>query len=394
MTSIVITICLLLLLAYVFDVSAARTKIPAVVLLLLLGWAVRQLSDFLGLVVPNLSPVLPALGTIGLILIVLEGALELELNRGKLPLVGKSSLMAILPMLALALALAWLFSYYGETDFKIAFANAIPLAVISSSVAIPSAQHLSQREREFVTYESSLSDIFGVLLFNFVTLNESFDLFSVGSFVAELLVILLVTFGATLGLSYLLSQIRHHVKFAPIVLMIILIYFTAKIYHLPSLVFILFFGLFLQNLDELRHIKFIDKLHPDVLNKEVSKFKEFIVEATFLIRALFFLLFGFLIKTDELLNSETIVWAVVIVAAIFAIRYAFVKLIGLKALPLAFIAPRGLITIVLFLSIPIGQQTPLVNNSLVIQVIILSALVMMAGLMADRKRFPDQGAAL
>ncbi|MCU0354611.1 MAG: sodium:proton antiporter, partial [Cytophagales bacterium] len=49
--------------------------------------------------------------------------------------------------------------------------------------------------------------------------------------------------------------------------------------------------------------------------------------------------------------------------------------------PLLFIAPRGLITILLFLGIPAAQSIDLVNRSLVIQVIVLTALVMMAGLM-------------
>ncbi|MFZ9956948.1 MAG: sodium:proton antiporter, partial [Flavobacteriales bacterium] len=79
-TTIIITICVLLLLAYVFDISSALTKIPSVILLLLLGWLVKQTVDLLNINIPNLNPLLPILGTIGLILIVLEGSLELELN--------------------------------------------------------------------------------------------------------------------------------------------------------------------------------------------------------------------------------------------------------------------------------------------------------------------------
>jgi hypothetical protein len=39
-----------------------------------------------------------------------------------------------------------------------------------------------------------------------------------------------------------------------------------------------------------------------LLNKEVAKFKELTIEATFLVRALFFLLFGYLIQTSEIAN--------------------------------------------------------------------------------------------
>ena len=77
-TAIIITLCSLLLLAYLFDVSAPKTKIPTVILLLLLGWGVKNTSIILNIDIPNLEPILPILGTIGLILIVLEGSLELE----------------------------------------------------------------------------------------------------------------------------------------------------------------------------------------------------------------------------------------------------------------------------------------------------------------------------
>ena len=72
MSFIVIAVCVLLLLAYVFDITASKTKIPSVILLLLLGYASAQGSKLLGIEIPDLSVILPVLGTIGLILIVLE----------------------------------------------------------------------------------------------------------------------------------------------------------------------------------------------------------------------------------------------------------------------------------------------------------------------------------
>ena len=328
---------------------------------------------------------MPILGTIGLILIVLEGSLELELNKSKFQFVGKTSLIAILPMLLFSFGLAFAFQYYGNTTFKIGLANSIPFAIVSSAIAIPSAQNLSSKNKEFITYESSLSDIFGVIFFNFITLNDNIGTKSFGYFIVELFLILIISFISTIGLAFLLSKIKHHVKFAPIILMIVLIYAISKIYHLPALIFILLFGLFLGNLDEIKHIKFINRLQPDILNKEVHKFKELTTEIAFLVRSLFFLLFGFLIKVNELLNSETIVWAFGITIGIFVFRYMFLKIFKQTIKPLVFIAPRGLITILLFLTIPVTQTVAVSNNSLVIQVIILSALVMMFGLMITKR---------
>ncbi|MCA6450573.1 MAG: cation:proton antiporter [Chitinophagaceae bacterium] len=384
--AIIITLCILLLIAYVFDLTASKTRIPSVILLLLLGFVVRELADILQVSLPDLTPVLPVLGTIGLILIVLEGSLELEFNASKTPLIKRSVTVALLPMLALAFGLAWVLQQVGGYSFKDSLTNAIPLCVISSAIAIPSVKSLGQHSKEFVIYESSLSDILGVLLFNFVALNEFITLYTVGGFVMQLLVITAVSFVATIGLSLLLSRIDHHIKFAPIILLVILIYAVSKIYHLPGLIFILLFGLFLGNLDELQHVKWIHRLNPVALNKEVHKFREITTEAAFLIRALFFLLFGYLIETAELLNTETLVWAAGIVAAIFLLRAIQLRLSGLPLKPLLFIAPRGLITILLFLSITPDSSIPLVNRSLIIQVIILSALVMMFGLMTTQTK--------
>jgi NhaP-type Na+/H+ or K+/H+ antiporter len=54
--------------------------------------------------------------------------------------------------------------------------------------------------------------------------------------------------------------------------------------------------------------------------------------------------------------------------------------------PLLFVAPRGLITILLFLSITSNQTIDLVNKSLIIQVILLTAIIMMVGLMVTAKK--------
>ena len=385
-TTIIITFCILLLIAYVFDLTSSKTKIPSVILLLLLGWAVKQLTVLLDINLPDISTILPVLGTVGLILIVLEGSLELELNRSKFGLIRKSFLGALIPMIALAFLLAFAFRYFGQFGLKDSLTNAIPFCVISSAIAIPSVRNLSPLNKEFVIYESSLSDIFGVLIFNFLVLNETINTVSFGLFSLQLLIITVVSFIATIGLSYLLSKIDHHIKFIPIILLVVLIYAVSKVYHLPGLIFILIFGLSIGNLDELKQFKWIEKFKSDELNKEVKKFKELIVEGAFLVRALFFLLFGYLIETIEVLNTDTLLWSVSIVFFIFAFRTIQLKLSKLPLQPLLFVAPRGLITILLFLSIEPTHTISLVNKSLIIQVIILTALVMMFGLMANKPK--------
>lgn len=387
--TIIISFCVLLLVAYLFDLTSSKTKIPSVLFLLLLGWAIRQLTFWSDIKLPDFSPVLPVLGTIGLVLIVLEGSLELELNKSKFGLIRKSFFGALLPMLALAFLLAFLFRYFGNFGLKNSLTNAIPFCVISSAIAIPSVRNLSAHNREFVIYESSLSDILGVLIFNFLTLNAIIDTVSFGHFALQLLFIAVVSLFSTIALFYLLNKIEHHVKFIPIILLVILIYTVSKIYHLPGLIFILLFGLSIGNLDELKRYKWIAVFKFDELNKEVKKFKELTIETAFLVRALFFLLFGYLIETAELLNPDTLQWALAIVFFIFGFRAIQLKLSKLPLKPLLFIAPRGLITILLFLSIEPAQTILFVNNSLIIQVIIMTALLMMVGLMINKANAND-----
>jgi hypothetical protein len=339
----------------------------------------------LGIQLPDFSPILPVLGTVGLVLIVLEGALELELNKSKFGLIGKSFLGALLPMIALAFLLAFAFKYFGQVELKDGLINALPLCVISSAIAIPSVSNLSSHHREFIIYESSLSDILGVIIFNFLAINEVINKFSFLNFGLQLLIIIVVSFIATIVLAFLLSKIKHHIKFVPIILLVVLIYSIAKIYHLPGLILILIFGLSIANLDELKRFKWIEKFKPDELKIEVNKFKELTGEGTFLVRTLFFLLFGYSIETSEVLNTDTILWALGIVFFIFLFRAIQLKLSKLPLQPLLFVAPRGLITVLLFLSIEPIHRISLVNNSLIIQVIILTALLMMVGLMRYKK---------
>ena len=134
----IITLCSLLLLAYAFELTASRTRIPSVILLLFLGWGVKQLTNFVHLEVPDLSGLLPIIGTIGLIVIVFEGSLDLELIKKKLPLIRKSIVVALIPMLLMGFALAFTFNYFGGNDFKQSQTSAIPLCVISSAIVIPS----------------------------------------------------------------------------------------------------------------------------------------------------------------------------------------------------------------------------------------------------------------
>lgn len=386
---IIILACIILLLSYVFDLSSKWLRIPSIIFLLTLGWGLQQLVKISGIFFPDISPLLPIFGTVGLILIVLEGSLDLQLTKSSIPIIRKAFWLSLIPLIVFtSIATYGLMTYYGYT-FKSAIINVIPFSVISSAVAIPASQNIARKARAFIVYESSLSDIIGVLLFNFFALNEVYSGNVVGYFFLEIFFILIGSILATVLLSVLIDRLNHHVKFGPILIFIILIYAITKYLHLPGLIFILIFGVVLANLSNFSLDKYLPFIRKESISKEIGTFKEIVAEATFLVRSVFFILFGFLIQTAEILAIETLYTALIITGLIFLLRFFFLLLFRIPVLPYLFIAPRGLITILLFLSIPLNQVVPLVNRSLVIQTVLLSVLVMLFGLLFTRTKHKE-----
>ncbi|MDP4595426.1 MAG: sodium:proton antiporter [Crocinitomicaceae bacterium] len=375
----------ILLLAYLLDLSAKFTRIPTVIWLLSMGWGLQQFTHFAQIKVPSLNGILPVFGTIGLILIVLEGALDLKLSKRAIPLISSAFLMALLPFVAFTWLFAWALVEVEQTTWRIAILNALPFAIISSAIAIPSVKNFKVRIRAFITYESSISDIIGVLVFNFVLINNVYDFPSVLGFFGDILIVFILSIILSIVLSFLLSRMSHHVKYGPILLLILLLYGFSKLWHLPGLIFILIFGLALSNLHLFREWRIARFFQPEKIPQEIKQFSDIVAEATFLIRSLFFVLFGFMIQTEDLLNLNTLPWSVGLVSLLFSLRFLFLWLTKQSLSPYLFVAPRGLITILLYLSIPVSLQLKIVNQSLIIQVILWSILVMMLGLIFHKE---------
>jgi hypothetical protein len=79
--TLLIILSSLVIFSYLFDMIARKTKLPSVLLLLVLGIIIRLAVDYFHIPTFNFLNILPALGSVGLILIVLEGSLELKYER-------------------------------------------------------------------------------------------------------------------------------------------------------------------------------------------------------------------------------------------------------------------------------------------------------------------------
>ena len=76
-----------IIISYFFNLYAKKTGVPAVLMLIGLGIIINYVLRFSGVVKPNLLPILEVLGVVGLILIVLEAALDLHLLKEKIGLI-------------------------------------------------------------------------------------------------------------------------------------------------------------------------------------------------------------------------------------------------------------------------------------------------------------------
>ncbi len=386
---IIIALCILTLLSYLFDISSKKTKIPGVILLLALGITVRLLSDFFTLDIPNLQPALPILGTVGLILIVLEGSLDLELRQEKIPLIRQTLLSAVVLLLVCSFSFAFAIKYLYGVPFLPSLINAIPLGIISSAIAISGALNLDPHKREFVVYESTFSDIIGILFFNFFVLNAEYGFTTFAGFFLEVGLIIVISAVASFGLGMLLQRITHNVRIIPIIVILVLLYSIAKNVNLPSLVLVMAFGLFLNNIRLLDLHRFRipalgGLINPRIIAKELIPFKHLVAEVTFVVRSFFFIMFGYYTDLASMLDPHSISLALGIIGFILITRALYFKATKITIEPILFVAPRGLITILLFLSIPATSKIVQINEGLLSQVILISSVVMMIGLINFR----------
>ncbi len=341
----------LLVFAYLLDIFGRRTKLPSVVLLIATGMIGRLVLDALGIHLRFVERLVPLFGTIGLILIVLEGAVDLEVRRERAGLIARSSAAALLGFGITLAAFSWGIHTFLGLSWPNAALAAMPFAVISSAVAIPSSHGLPKDAREFVTYESSLSDIIGVLVFySWLAADGSMNEFATDLFGGGFLS-LLVAVIAALGLFFLINRIEGHVRFLPLLAGLILLYAIGKASHLSPLIMVLVCGLLLNNPHLLEWNERLRKMHGKGYDATLKEFKSIVVELTFATKSFFFLMLGY--WTDLSYMADWRAWALAF-AMIITIYLSRAAILTALRQPnwraLTWLAPRGLITVLLFLT--------------------------------------------
>jgi len=381
----IISVSIILIISYLFNIIAKRTGIPSVLMLIATGIIIRYVLIATGVDGgKDLFSILEILGIIGLIMIVLEAALDLKLTKDKRGIILKSFTIALFSLLVTSFLIAYVMQIYIDCDFLTALIYALPLSIMSSAIVIPSVSILPEEKKEFMIYESTFSDILGIMYFYFLIQNA--DASGATSVGLNILITIIATVAlalvASYGLVFLFQNIKTDVKLFLLIAVLLLLYSIGKTLHLSSLIIILVFGLTLAN----KHIFFRGKLAWYIKNDAIDKmYKDFhlvTLESSFVVRTFFFVIFGTTISLAAILDFQVLVISISILAILFGFRWLILRLFFRDEMhPMLSLAPRGLITILLFYSIPESFQVAEFNTGVLLMVIIISSIIMAVGLM-------------
>jgi Kef-type K+ transport system membrane component KefB len=207
----------IIIISYLFNLVAKRYSIPSVLLLILLGLGLKGLVSVTGLETPELNPILEVLGIIGLIMIVLEASLDLKLEGEKRKLISRAFFTSLVNLVLSSVLIALVMMMYIKVDLTTGLLYAVPLSIMSSAIIIPSVSALDEHKKEFMVYESTFSDILGIMLFYFLISSLKMEGFGEMSLAVllNLSITVLVSLVASYFLIFLFQKIRTELKIVP-----------------------------------------------------------------------------------------------------------------------------------------------------------------------------------
>ena len=384
----------ILILSFFFGEIAKKTNVPSVLMLIVLGLLIQfgvKESNILGEgknLEQLLLPVLKLLGTVGVIMIVLEAALELKLEKEKYWSIAKALAIALVCLLSSTYVAALILHYTVDgMTMQLAMLYATPLSILSSAIIIPSVTSLEFTKKEFHIYESTFSDILGIMLFYYLLGDMEPDhAGGLLQFSATTILTLVLAFVASYLIIFIFQHIKSHTKLFLLIAVLLLLYAIAKKFHLSSLIIILVFGLVIANMGLFFRGKLGKYLVVEKANQIYEGLHVITLETAFVVRTFFFVIFGITITLSSMLSFNVALISLAIIASIYIIRWVILTIFfGKDTMPQVFIGPRGLITILLFYSIPDEMLVPGFDKGILLFVIIVTSLIMTWALISDNK---------
>ncbi|MGI9546808.1 MAG: cation:proton antiporter [Flavobacteriaceae bacterium] len=387
--NLIIVASLIVILSFWFNGISKKTNIPSVLMLIVLGIGLQYVIQYTVEEPLDFFPALEVLGIIGLIMIVLEAALELELKKEKLWPILKSMAIALIGLLASTwIAAQILHQFIPGMTMLSAWIYATPLSILSSAIIIPSVSGLIEKKKEFHIYESTFSDIIGIIMFYFLVGQLEPEEGSVAiEFGGNILLTIIIAFVASYAIILIFQEIKSQAKQFLLIAVLLLLYAIGKKLHLSSLIIILVFGLVIANMKlffggKLRHF-----LREDRADQIYHELHIITLETAFVVRTFFFVVFGITIVLSSLLSFNVAIVSLLILISIYAIRFALLRVfVGKDIFPQLFIAPRGLITVLLFYAIPAKAQISSFEPGVLLFIIIGTSLIMTWAMIKNKSK--------
>lgn len=353
---------ILVFLAHLFTGIFSRTRIPDVILLILIGICV---GPVLNLVSPEqFGAVGPVFTTITLIIILFESGLSLKLGMLRTAL-GGALILAPLSFFFTMGVVAGLAVWLADLEVLPAFILGAIVGSTSETVVIPLLRQLRVQEetKTLLSVESSVNDVLSIVIT--VALVEAyvgggtFEIATVsGQLIASFLVALVFGIIGALVWSVLLNRI-HAVKNAMFTTpaFVFVIYGLVETLGYSGAIAALAFGITIGNIEALRIpiFKTLTVREPAGLNETEEIFFS---EVAFLLKTFFFIYLGLSL---ELISNELIIIAAIFTAVAFFLRMPAVKLSLRKPVAsrdiavMAVMIPKGLAAVVLA-GIPLQQE--------------------------------------
>ena len=351
---------ILVFLAHLFSSIFSRTRIPDVLLLIIIGVCV---GPVLGLVTPaEFGAVGPVFTTITLIIILFESGIALKLSMLRSAL-GGAMILAPLSFFLTMFVVAGLAIWATDLEVLPAFILGAIVGSTSEAIVIPLVRQLKVKEetQTLLSVESTVNDVLSIVIT--VALVQAytagtFEFASVsGKLIASFLVALVFGVVGAIIWSVLLNKIRilkNAIFTTPA--FVFIIYGVVEILGFSGPIAALAFGVTIGNIESIH----IPIFKPATMKEAVGLSETeriFFSEVAFLLKTFFFIYLGISL---ELITSWFIIVALIFTVVAFALRIPAVKASIRKAIPqkdlsvMAVMVPKGLAAVVLA-NLPVQQ---------------------------------------
>ncbi|MBS3068423.1 cation:proton antiporter [Candidatus Micrarchaeota archaeon] len=335
----------IIIIGYIGELFSKKFSIPSTIMLLLIGYLLK-VSGYVD--VADLTGLQSLFGTLALIILLFDGGLTLNIL-DVLFKSGRIFLMSILITVASMFAAGFLMQGFGF-DFLIgAIVGAIAGGIGSTTtISILKGLELPKDVGRFLTLESSITDIFSIILTIVLTQNllsgfidvqmigqGILSTFSVGTLVGIV--------GGILFIS-IFSRIEKGYSYMVMLGVILILYALSEFFGGSGAIGVLIFSIMLGNENLVRKIIRIEEASERIF------IREFHTEISFIIRTFFFVFLGIIVNFS---NINNFIIALGLVISFLLIRYLITKFVtrSSELSPysniITVISPRGLATAVL-----------------------------------------------